>query len=194
LRWSGGILIVAASLWAIHSPRPDVLVSSDGSVLAVRGSDGRLSIHRTGRDTFAIKEWLAADGDARLPGDETLPKGFRCDESACMASLPDGKLVSQVIESDAFEEDCARATVVVTTRDWPDACKATVIDRRLSRERGAVALRRVGESYDLTAARPPGQERPWARGSAVPTEPARPATRPSVRDATPRPADLEAGD
>ena len=82
-----------------------MLVSADGMVLAVRGSDGRLSIHRTGRDTFAIKEWLAADGDARLPGDETLLKGFRCDESACMASLRDGKLVSQVIESDAFEED-----------------------------------------------------------------------------------------
>jgi competence protein ComEC len=194
LRWSGGILIVAASLWAIHPPRPDVLVSADGMVLAVRGSDGRLSIHRTGRDTFAIKEWLAADGDARLPGDETLLKGFRCDESACMASLRDGKLVSQVIESDAFEEDCARATVVVTTRDWPDACKATVIDRRVSRERGAIALRRVGESYELTAARPPGQERPWARGSAVPAQLAQPATRPAARDATPRPADLEAGD
>ena len=194
LRWGGGMLIVAASLWAVHAPRPDVLVSSDGMVLAVRGSDGRLSIHRSGRDAFAIKEWLAADGDARLPSDETLPQGFRCDESACIASLPDGKFVSQVIEPDAFEEDCARAAVVVTTREWPDKCKATVIDRRLSRGGGAVTLRQTGEKFELTAARPAGQARPWAHGSAVLEETARPATRPSVGDATPRPADLEAGD
>jgi competence protein ComEC len=194
LRWGGGILIIVASFWALHTPQPDVLVSSDGTVLAVRGSDGRLSIHRTGRDAFAIKEWLAADGDARLPNDGTLLNGFRCDEAACIASLPDGKLVSQVIEPDAFEEDCARAAVVVTTREWPDQCKATVIDRRLSRGHGAITLRQTGGRFELAAARPAGQERPWARGSVIPEESARPAARPSARDATPRPSDLEAGD
>src|SRR4029079_5228482 len=84
LRWSGGVLVVAASLWAVRTPLPDVLVSSDGAVLAVRRRDGKLSIHRTGRDAFAVKEWLAADGDARLPNDETLAKGFRCDDAACI--------------------------------------------------------------------------------------------------------------
>jgi competence protein ComEC len=108
-----------------------------------------------------------------------------------MASLPDGKLVSQVIESDAFEEDCARATVVVTTREWPDQCKALVIDRRLSRGHGAITLRQTGERFELTAARPVGQERPWIRGSAISEET---AARPAPRDATPRQSDLEAGD
>jgi competence protein ComEC len=191
LRWSGAMVIVASAFWAIHTPRPDVLVSSDGSVLAVRGSDGQLSVHRTGRDTFAVKEWLAADGDARLPGDATLSHGFRCDEAACIATLPDGKLVSRVIEPDAFEEDCARAAVAVTTREWPDQCKAVVIDRRLSRGHGAITLRQTGEGFELTAARPAGQERPWIRGSAISEET---AARPAPRDATPRQSDLEAGD
>jgi competence protein ComEC len=194
LRWSGAVLIVAASLWAIRAPRPDVLVSSDGAVLAVRGSDGQLSIHRTGGDTFAIKEWLAADGDARLPGDATLARGFRCDESACIATQGDSKLVSQVMEPGAFEEDCARATIVVTTRELPGQCKARVIDRRMSRVNGAITLRRIGEGFELTAARPAGQHRPWARGPVLLEETSRRTPQLTPRDATPQPADLEAGD
>src|SRR4029078_4570638 len=49
LRWAGAALIVLASLWAVQVPLPDVLVSTDGQALAVRGADGRLTIHRTGR-------------------------------------------------------------------------------------------------------------------------------------------------
>ena len=87
LRWSGGAVVVAASLWAIAAPQPDVLISSDGQAVAVRGADGRLSIHRGSRDAFAAREWLAADGDARLPDDATLGEGFRCDASGCIARL-----------------------------------------------------------------------------------------------------------
>jgi competence protein ComEC len=100
---------VIASLWAVRAPLPDVLVSSDGAALAVRGADGRLTVHRTARDAFATKEWLAADGDARLPDDKTLGQGFRCDTSGCIARLADGNLVSQVLTPDAFEEDCRLA-------------------------------------------------------------------------------------
>ena len=52
LRWSGGVLVVIASVIAIRTPLPDVLVSTDGQALAVRGADGRLSVHRTGRNAF----------------------------------------------------------------------------------------------------------------------------------------------
>lgn len=194
LRWSGGVLIVAASLWAVRAPLPDVLVSADGQALAVRGADGRLAIHRTGRDAFAIKDWLAADGDARLADDKTLGQGFRCDDSGCIARLADGRLVAQGLTPDAFEEDCRLAVVVVTSRELPAACKALAIDRKVSRRSGAIALRRNGEGFEVTAARPAGQDRPWARAPAMPDETAPTALRPQPRDATPRPEDLEAGD
>src|SRR3954466_10045741 len=76
LRWSGRVIVVAASLWAVRAPLPDVLVSSDGAALAVRGADGRLTVHRTARDAFATKEWLAGDGDARRPREKTPGEGF----------------------------------------------------------------------------------------------------------------------
>jgi len=75
LRWSGAALLMAAGLWAISTPRPDVLVAGDGQAAVVRGSDGRLSVIHSGRDNFAIKEWLAADADARAPKDPSLSNG-----------------------------------------------------------------------------------------------------------------------
>ena len=193
------MVIVVASLWAVRAPLPDVLISTDGQALAVRGADGRLAIHRTGRDAFAIKEWLSADGDARLPTDKSLGEGFRCDTAGCIARLADGKFVSQVIAPDAFEEDCRRAAVVVTSRELPAACQALTVDRKVSRTTGAIALRRNGEGFEITAARPAGQDRPWARATAAPEEAAPTASRPNTsrpapRDATPRAEDLEAGD
>jgi competence protein ComEC len=195
LRWSGGAVIVAASLWAVTTPQPDVLISSDGQAVAVRGTDGRLSIHRSGRDAaFAVREWLAADGDARLPDDANLGQGFRCDPSGCIARLADGRLVAQVLAADAFEEDCRRAAVVVTAREAPQACQALTIDRNVSRARGAIALKHYGEGWDVTAARPKGIDRPWARAVAEPAEaPAPSPSRPQPRDATPRTEDLEPG-
>ena len=194
LRYAGGVLVVAASLWAIRTPLPDVLISPDGQVVAARGADGRLSIKRTGRDAFTAKEWLAADGDARPPDDKGLDQGFRCDASGCMARLADGKLVSVATAADAFEEDCRKAAIVVTTRNAPPACEAMMVDRNVSRARGAMALRRNGEGWDVKAARPAGQDRPWARAVALQEETATPVTPPQPRDATPRTEDLEAGD
>jgi competence protein ComEC len=73
LRWSGAVLVIAASLWAASTPRPDILVAGDGQVAALRGPSGQLSVLTSGRDTFATKEWLAADGDARTVKDAGAP-------------------------------------------------------------------------------------------------------------------------
>ena len=194
LRWSGGLLVVLATLWAVRTPLPDVLVSTDGQAIAVRGADGRLSVHRTARDAFTVKEWLAADGDARLATDKTLEQGFRCDTAGCIASLAGGGLVSQVLTPDAFEEDCRRAAVVITSRELPADCKALAIGRDVSRAQGAMALQRNGEGFDITAARPTGQDRPWARAAAVLQASVSSSPRPQPQDATPRTEDLEAGD
>src|SRR5262249_7491760 len=101
LRFAGGVLVVIACVWAVRAPQPDVLISPDGQVVAARGADGRLTIKRIGRDAFAVKEWLAADGDARTPDDKTLDRGFRCDAVGCIASLGDGTLVSVATSADA---------------------------------------------------------------------------------------------
>ena len=198
LRWSGVAFVALAIIFAARTPVPDILVAADGRAFAVRGADGRLSFHRSGGDSFAMREWLAADADGRDVNDPRLGEGIACDPSGCIGKLADGRLVSYALAPDALEEDCRRASVVVATRDAPPDCAALVIGRRLWRERGALTLRRDGTGFIIEFARPANFDRPWAprpahkqRGANSET-PA--ASRAPPRDATPKAEDLEADD
>src|SRR6201987_4181580 len=144
LRWSGAGAVGAAAIWAAFAPRPDVLIAGDGRGFAVRGNDGRLAIHHIG-DSFAVREWLAADADGRDVKDKGLGQGIACDPSGCIGKLADGALVSYATEPDAFEEDCRRTLLILATHDDPPPdCAAKVIGRDVWRRRGALALRRAG--------------------------------------------------
>jgi competence protein ComEC len=191
LRWSGAVLAVCASLWALAAPRPDVIVAGDGRAAAIRGVDGRLAVLASGRDSFMIKEWLMADGDNRQPADKSLRDGVRCDAIGCIGHLSDGRLASMALNVEAFAEDCTRAAVVVSAREAPGECAASLIDRKAWRGHGAIALRWDGNRFEESFAIPPGMDRPWARALPVATETPQPS---SPQDATPRQEDLEAGD
>ena len=128
---------------------PDILVAEDGRTFAVRGADGKLAIHHTGGDTFATREWLAADADGRDVHDRGLGVGIACDPSGCIGKLADGRLVSYALTPDAFEEDCRRVSVIVAMRPAPPNCAAMVIGRPILRERGALALRPSGGDFEI---------------------------------------------
>ncbi|MGO9629595.1 MAG: ComEC/Rec2 family competence protein [Xanthobacteraceae bacterium] len=203
LRWGGAIFVVLAVVLAARTPVPDVLVAADGRTFAVRGAGGKLAFHHTGSDTFATREWLAADADGRDPSDKGLGEGIACDPAGCIGTLGDGRIVSYVLAPDAFEEDCRRAAVIVATRDAPPDCEATVIGRKHWRERGALALYRDGAGFVIEAARPLNYDRPWAprlvhaapsaaKGKTPAHAPASTSSPP--RDATPSSGDLQADD
>jgi competence protein ComEC len=196
LRWSGAVLVAAAALWAVLTPRADVLIAGDGQATAFRGSDGRLAVLHSGRDSFAIKEWLAADADARTPKDPSLANGVTCDAIGCIGRLGDGRLISMVLALEAFAEDCARAAVVVSVREaMSPNCVATLVDRNIWRSRGAVALRWMGDRFEQTVTLPPDYDRPWGHGSTTAATDTRLSVTPSISsDATPRPDDLGADD
>jgi len=168
----------------------------------MRGPDGRLAFHHTGGDTFATREWLAADADGRDFHDRGLGQGITCDVSGCIGKLADGALVAYVLTPDAFEEDCRRAALVVATREPPPGCAAMVIGRQLLRERGALALRRTSTGFAIASARPANFDRPWSPAppprrarvdNTTSTDAATSApSRSAPRDATPQPDDVEA--
>ncbi len=194
LRWCGALIIAAASLWAFRAPLPDVYIGNRGDVVAVRGASGKLSVMRTANgDTFPVREWLAADADARTVNDASLKDGVSCDEIGCVSRLRDGAVVALPFAAEAFEEDCRRAALVVSQRTAPPSCAATAIDRTVWRQTGAAALHRAGTGWKRVVAYPPGYDRPWAHaiaprgeGAATPTS--------APRDATPRTEDLSADD
>jgi competence protein ComEC len=87
----------------------------------------------------------------------------------------------------------ARAAVVLSARETPGACAATLVDRKAWRSNGAMALRWTGDRFEQSAARPPGYERPWARGPRERADSELTPT-PASRDATPHTEDMEPGD
>ncbi len=197
LRWLGGAALTLAVVWALAVPQPDILISADGHTIGVRGKDGRLRLMRAAKDGFLLKEWLAADADARPAGDPTLAQGVSCDETGCVVPMADGAFVALTLRPDALADDCARAALVVTARQPPTGCAAPVIDRNRLRSHGALALRRTRDGFAIDAVRPKGTDRPWSPAVAgetdTPTVLARPAV-PRAVDATPAEADREADD
>jgi competence protein ComEC len=191
LRWSGAALAVIAALWALATPQPDLLISADGRTAALRGPSGRLSVLHKGRDTFALKDWLAADADPRDVKDKSLSEAVRCDPAGCVGRLADGRLVSYALAADAFAEDCTRASLVISARQAPGDCGAMLVDRNVWRARGAIALWRTETGFEEFDARPAGYDRPWAH--LRPGLASRHRT-PVSLDATPKPEDLEPAD
>jgi competence protein ComEC len=196
LRWSGALLLTAGILWAVAVPLPDVLVSGDGRNVAVRGRDGLLHLMRTGKsDAFLLKEWLAADADARLPTDPSLGGGVSCDDAGCVVAKADGRLVALSWRPDALADDCARTALVVTVRQAPRDCAAAVVDRERLSHQGALALRQQGATLLVDAVRPNGIYRPWWPGATDSSEfdtsltPRAPQSR--TPDATPTEADQQ---
>jgi hypothetical protein len=64
---------------------------------------------------------------------------------------------------------------------------------------GALALRRIGNGWEITPARPDGYDRPWARGrtpagASSNADHAASSPKATPRDATPKPADLAPDD
>jgi competence protein ComEC len=175
-------------------PQPDILISGDGHNVGVRGKDGRLHLMRTAKDTFLLKEWLAADADDRIPTDASLANGVSCDEAGCVAQMADGGFVTLALRPEALSDDCERAALVVTMRQAPPSCPSPVIDLDRLRRQGAMALRRTRDGFAIDAVKPKGIDRPWSPAVAgdgeVEPKLVRPASRGSV-DATPAEADLQ---
>src|SRR5262249_51219385 len=124
LRLVGGALILAAVAMAGHAPPPHVIVSANAHAGAVSGSDRRVRIFRNSNDPLAVRDWLSADADGREPKDASLKDGFLCDHMGCIAHLPDGTMVSAARRAQAVAEDCALASLVITTRQAPPGCRA----------------------------------------------------------------------
>ncbi len=193
LRFVGIALVLVAVVMAARAPRPDVLVTANADVVAVRGADGRLAIMRNSSNPIAVRDWLTADGDERQPNDEALRNGFACDGAGCTARLSNSSVVSVARTAHALAEDCLDADLVITTREAPPTCRAMAIDRRTLRESGAMTLRQDDKGWTIERVITPGSERPWARSQGGSTG-ASASSALTPADASPRVEDLEAGD
>jgi competence protein ComEC len=196
LRWVGALPVLLSVALALSARQPDILIASDGQNVAVRRADGNFSFMQTKKDLFAVRAWLAADGDARAADDPAIQRGARCDDAGCAVQMADGRYVTIAKRADAFADDCEKAAIIVTARQPPPACRARIVDQQRLQQTGSLALYGRGGAFVAEAVRPPGSNRPWARnaleaddsgeGSVVRTPTSRPAdATPSVENLPP---------
>ena len=158
--WSGrarlwGFVPVAlASVLALLTPVPDLLVSGDGRQVGITltGTDGerRLLSLRDGRSRYARDALLELAGVKADPVPMVQWPGARCSSAFCTLVLRRGGREWAVlmarsrdrVEERALASACARADIVIADRFLPRSCRPRWLkaDRRLLERTGGLAI------------------------------------------------------
>lgn len=163
-----GLAPVAAGLLTIALYRPpDVLVTGDGRLMAVRGPQGELSLSSDRVARFSAGIWLrrAGQAEARVwPATGAAAGGWlTCDPLGCIYRAR-GQVVALVRDGRALAEDCRVATIMVSLEPVPRRrCPGpeVLIDRFDLWRNGAHALRLGPGAVDVKSVRDHRGARPW---------------------------------
>jgi competence protein ComEC len=161
-RWLGlATLPAAALLVRLHAP-PDLLISSDGAVVAIRDETGALRLSDPRKGGIAVETWLERNGQAaRLPW-PLLEAGGGCDAEGCRAELM-GRRIAFALTPAAASEECGPADLVISARFLKRGrCRGTLlIDRGALWRAGPHALWLSDEGVRIQTVREFRGERPW---------------------------------
>jgi competence protein ComEC len=132
-----GIPVVVAGLASIALVRgPDILISDDGRLMAVRGADGELQLSSSRAGGLKRETWLRRAGQSGEAAPTWPSAGLsddgrlRCDAAGCVYTVP-GHIVALARTESALAEDCLRASVLIAAVPVRGACPSPrlVIDR-----------------------------------------------------------------
>ncbi|MEO0636962.1 MAG: hypothetical protein AAFY73_09970, partial [Pseudomonadota bacterium] len=133
----GAILVWTTGVATVSSP--DVLISADGKLVAVRADDGSYRFNTTRAQSFTRDIWLRAFAPAH-GADEAVPE-MVCDRDGCLAQAPGGVFVSWAKTPEALREDCEKAGLVVTNLPPPRTCSAKLLSMSNSGPKASLAIR-----------------------------------------------------
>ncbi|WP_435258414.1 ComEC/Rec2 family competence protein [Thioclava sp. FR2] len=163
--WRGAALVpllIAVGIWATGS-RPDVLISSDGVLVGVLGTDGRaLSVTRAGR--FSAKSWLENDGDLATQAEASGRTAMQGPEGARIFEL--GPLRGAALKGrgavDALASICDNVDLAVIAAEVSaPSTGCLVLDQTKLAETGALALYLTAEGVTVVATS--DRQRIWSR-------------------------------
>jgi competence protein ComEC len=160
-RWraAGAAAIVAAILSAWAVPRPDLLISPSGKLVAFRAPDDTLILSSNRAERLVRETWLRRNGQIRfddigdLDGSESW---LRCDEGSCDY---DGRVRVLFAEEAA---DCDGPELVVVPRMVAASCPDAAIDQADLAAHGAHAIYLKDGAIEVINAASTIGDRPWA--------------------------------
>jgi len=165
-----GIVPIALGLMlAPMAQRPDVLIGRGGTLVAVRGPDGKLSALADRGTAYELARWLEHDGDGRTPAEAGKARGFRCDSQGCTIQVK-GLRLAVANSASALRDDCAQAAILVLKYPRPRGCRppGTAIDIDDLKRRGAHALTIDDGKPGVTTVADTRGDRPWAQTAQSP--------------------------
>ncbi|HEY4548347.1 MAG TPA: ComEC/Rec2 family competence protein [Pedomonas sp.] len=175
LRLLGLGLTAAGLVLAAMTPTPDLYVSADGGLMAVRLEDGRMAFSSLRRGSFTRAMWLEDSGlDARAVArlDEAAGPALvqECDEGLCRVSLNrhgDWRRIVWLkdwLDNPVLARVCVESDVIIAPRGLPRWCqpKLLKLDEAGRKRLGAVTVR-FGPSGtpDVQAAQTQRGRHPW---------------------------------
>lgn len=171
-RWLGIVALpVVAGLVLLERP-PDLLISADGAVAALRDAEGRLRLSDPRKGGIAVDTWLERNGQVdRLAWPEP-PESGGCDGEGCRAKIRD-RSIALALTRGAAAEDCGRVDLVIAARFMPRRrCQGSVlIDRGSLWRAGAHAVWIEEEGVRIETVRARRGKRPWVAERERPDAP-----------------------
>ena len=169
VRYLGVPMIVAGLAASAVVKSPDILVSDENGLFAVRIAPGKVYVSPGTGQRFERDMWLRHLG-AKVPlaltPDETSGEGaLSCDNSGCLVRMR-GRLISIARDIGAARADCGRVdhmiVLVRTSRRFCPATDIPVSTFRLWRDGGhAIRIHRDGVTVETVRER--RGDRPWSR-------------------------------
>ncbi len=188
--------IIAGFVSLITVQRPDILVSADGGVMAVRTLEGGLNLSRQkSGDYLTTQSWLHRDGTnsaaALWPHDgHSQDTRLACDDLACLYRIG-GRTVVLVRDRLALDEDCEGADIIISPEPVHRCSGPRIIDLWALRRDGAHTITLTNNRLDIHSVRDWRGERPWSPvpvyKSTVKPRSAFPTSNEDDAESTPRP-------
>ncbi len=173
IRALGAPAVVAGLLSVLSVEAPDILVSGDGRLMAVRDEQGRLMLSSPRGDRFARDTWLRRDGDAD-EGVETWPRNgtsvdgrLDCVPTHCVYRAG-GATVALVRQARALPAACRETDLVIASVSVFAPCRRATgrtIDRFDLLAEGAHAIWIENGALRVETVRAHRGARPWVAAS-----------------------------
>lgn len=120
-RYAALPFVIAGAIAISQRRLPEIIVSEDAELVAVRSADGTLAVNRSRPNLFIAGDWQMATMADKLAGPvgktsghAPLPPGrFKCAEGICQAKTTQGVSVAIVSQESRLKEACERSQVVI---------------------------------------------------------------------------------
>jgi competence protein ComEC len=165
----GPLVLGLALAW--QPDLPDILISGDGRVAAVRLEENVLAVSSGRVARFEREAWMRRLGSARWvvwpDSGSGLSDRMRCDGLGCLYR-DEAQVIAFVFDGRALAEDCRLATILISLEPigqvrCPRPGPGIVIDRLDLWREGAHTVRLMPDGPVVETARARRGKRPWVR-------------------------------